>query len=335
VEYREAVHPFEEVIELTAVPGVSERMVRNIEDRITVGLLQVGEELDVEDVYEGDVPAADLPEQRRDGVMEPVALEAGESIETEPLFDAPPPPDLAVDGQEGLAQPEPTIRTDGTALSPALVADLDRRARRRGCVVLVLGGLLGAVVGSILTLSILAALNRGTLSFSRADARLDRNLQDARQAQQELIGQMEAMDAQLQVMATRAEEMAERQLEADESLTGVQQSVTGFEQNIESLETTTNDIGERLAGVAEAAEDFDRFLSSLRDLLFDLQGAPPTAEPTARPTETPSPMMTDTPEIGPTSTPTALPTSTGLPTRTPRPTATPFTLPTSTPEPQP
>lgn len=36
MEYRETVHPFEEVIELAAVPGVSERMVRMLEDQVTV-----------------------------------------------------------------------------------------------------------------------------------------------------------------------------------------------------------------------------------------------------------------------------------------------------------
>jgi competence protein ComEA len=36
VTYREEVHPFEEVIELVAVPGVSERMVRQIEDQLIV-----------------------------------------------------------------------------------------------------------------------------------------------------------------------------------------------------------------------------------------------------------------------------------------------------------
>lgn len=37
IEYRSTVHPFEEVIELAAVPGISERMVRIFEDRVTVG----------------------------------------------------------------------------------------------------------------------------------------------------------------------------------------------------------------------------------------------------------------------------------------------------------
>ena len=36
VEYRQTVHPFEEVIELTAVPGISERMVRGFEHLVTV-----------------------------------------------------------------------------------------------------------------------------------------------------------------------------------------------------------------------------------------------------------------------------------------------------------
>ncbi|MCB0032687.1 MAG: helix-hairpin-helix domain-containing protein, partial [Anaerolineales bacterium] len=45
IEYRENVHPFEEVIELAAVPGVSERMVRKFEDLVTVG--DVDDNLDV------------------------------------------------------------------------------------------------------------------------------------------------------------------------------------------------------------------------------------------------------------------------------------------------
>ena len=52
IEYRETVHPFEEVIELTAVPGISERMVRQFEDRVMVAatvppdaqLMEVAEE---------------------------------------------------------------------------------------------------------------------------------------------------------------------------------------------------------------------------------------------------------------------------------------------------
>ena len=37
IDYREEVHPFEEVIELAAVPGISERMVRAIEGQLVVG----------------------------------------------------------------------------------------------------------------------------------------------------------------------------------------------------------------------------------------------------------------------------------------------------------
>ena len=36
IEYRQTVHPFEEVIELTAVPGISEKMVRGFEALVTV-----------------------------------------------------------------------------------------------------------------------------------------------------------------------------------------------------------------------------------------------------------------------------------------------------------
>ena len=36
VEFRETVHPYEEVIELAAVPGISEKMVRGFEELVTV-----------------------------------------------------------------------------------------------------------------------------------------------------------------------------------------------------------------------------------------------------------------------------------------------------------
>ncbi len=36
ITYRETVHLFEEIIELTAVPGISERMVRHFEDQVTL-----------------------------------------------------------------------------------------------------------------------------------------------------------------------------------------------------------------------------------------------------------------------------------------------------------
>lgn len=267
--------------------------------------------------------------------MEPDSLEAEVPVGMGLLDDAPPPPSMADAVPERATSPESISRAEGAAPTAALAAEMEQKARRRGCIVLVLGGLLGAILGSILTLGLLAVINRGTLSFSDADARLERNFEDTRQAQDELLGKLEAMDAQWQLLATRTGEMSEQQQQLDDSLASVEQTVGRYEQDIQALETTTHDIGERLDSVAAAAQNFDTFLDSMRDLLFELRGPPPTEEPVTEPAGSPSPVSTAEPESTATMTPTGLPTRAGSPTRTPRPTATPFTLPTSTPEPQP
>ncbi len=84
VQYRENVHPFEEVIELAAVPGISERMVRQFEHLVTVEpalemMMEVGlAEADVvtlaeETAEDGEAAAA----------VQPEAEEAGPAAETE------------------------------------------------------------------------------------------------------------------------------------------------------------------------------------------------------------------------------------------------------------
>jgi hypothetical protein len=110
------------------------------------------------------------------------------------------------------------------------------------------------------------------------------------------------------------------------------------EANVAALEEITQELDERLANVAAAAETFDTFLNGLRDLLVDLQGMPvPTRTPYATAeavgTISPTPEATSTGEATVTATPAA--SSTARATRTPRPSATPIPLPTSTPEQQP
>ncbi|HUM69727.1 MAG TPA: hypothetical protein PLK31_12885, partial [Chloroflexota bacterium] len=75
--------------------------------------------------------------------------------------------------------------------------------------------------------------------------------------------------------------------------------------------------------VAASAENFDTFLTGLRDLLVNVAGPLPTAVPTTPPTETPTPAPTD-------AAPTATATTDPAFTRTPRPTAPPIGLPTGT-----
>jgi uncharacterized protein YoxC len=376
VEFRETVHPFEEVIELTAVTGISERTVRNFENLVTVTIPTRTDEMETEtggveedtvelmveevapEVATEPVPASepkreeeaepgeDSPEDMR--VAESREEAAGETeislaeADAEMVTEEPghvSPESEAVETDEGVEpQPFAPHGLEGAAPPPSPVADRDRQAQRRGCIVLLLGTILGAIAGTALTLAILATLNNGGLSFTQADSRLRSDLDDVNQARESLTNQLNSLEAQLAALATRTDELTQQQAEADSSLSDVQRAITRIQTDIAQLDETADQLDERITTVAAAAETFNTFLDGMRDLLFKLQGPPPTPVPTATATmatETPEVTLTATPETPEAVTPAGSPPSTGQPTRTPRPTATPFALPTSTPEPQP
>lgn len=98
IEYRETVHPFEEVIELAAVPGISEKMVRDFEDLVMVQpALQALDEpeeiilLGAPDEPEGLLPAGlpdDTSEAEADAVVGTVHMEP-EQPEEDEIEDTP------------------------------------------------------------------------------------------------------------------------------------------------------------------------------------------------------------------------------------------------------
>lgn len=362
IEFRENVHPFEEIIELTAVPGISERLVRSFEDLITVNMPAA------------DLSSADEPAEAAD---EPPAPEEVPSIELEPAtdedlpdsdadadIDLPETPEseteeapqafmadmieLAEEADmetvQAEAKPEesepaaPVIARMSEPAGPPAAPDAaasQSQARRRGCVATVLGGLIGAVLGAAIALAVIASLNNGSLSFADSDARLQREMSSAQQAQMDLGGQLAALNENLSYLATREGAMALQQQETDQALASVQQSVSSIQENIITMEEMDAELDQRITAVSAAAETFDRFLNGMRDLLLELQG-PPIETPTPVETATELPASpTASSADSEAAEPTAAPTAAGNVTRTPRPTATPFSLPTSTPEPQP
>jgi uncharacterized phage infection (PIP) family protein YhgE len=199
---------------------------------------------------------------------------------------------------------------------------------------------LGAVLGAILTLAILATLNNGTLFFSQSDARLRNEIDAGRQAQSVLNDELQALSGQIDAVATRTNDIARQQTTADQSLEDMAQEINNAQDGVATLQEAADEFDERLSTVATAAETFDTFLNGLRDLLLEAQGPPATATPgpirTA--TATPAAGLTLTPTATATTlTPgvTATPIGTLVPTRTPRPTATPLALPSNTPAQQP
>lgn len=342
IEYRETVHPFEEVIELAAVPGISEKMVRTFEGSVTVepGIgatavpLQLGEP---EDILLLEAPdPIDLPPDD-----EPVVLPTVPATASDPA-------EMAADEQDewvvetAVPQPQPTPSrretasfaapappaASATAATPAV--DWEARLRRRGCLSTLLGATFGAILGAVLTLALLAAINRGTLTYATQNDAM----------QQQLESEIISRTTELNQLSTRVSLAATEEAEANETLAGefataneaISEDVANNEAIISYLATRSGDLALRIDDVAGAADTFTGFLDGLRGLLDDLEEGTATPAPfgeTLTPTYTPTPTPfggTEMPEEATTAV---------APTRTPLPTATPFVFPSNTPAPQP
>jgi competence ComEA-like helix-hairpin-helix protein len=359
IEYRETVHPFEEVIELAAVPGISERMVREFADRVTVEPIAAMErnaalsavtlqprtgptlpETDTEaEIFEFVTdPIEEESEEAADEVIEAVEANVKEIIEEVEIEEPAPRSDEADTAKlpplvEPIrVEPEPTFQTRPT---PQIVQG---PSQGRVLVQILLGSILGAFVGVIMTLAILAALNNGTLSFAQADTRLQGEIQNAQSAHNDLQQTVDTLNSDLNDnlshIATRTGDLFLQQEETDSSLQDMTTTMRQTQVDVNGLEEVTQALDERLTTVAAAAETFDAFLDGLRGLLIDLDGEAGTAVPgSATPVSTIA--VTPTPIGGTGSAATAVASPTTPPTRTPHPTATPLPLPTSTPGQQP
>ena len=183
----------------------------------------------------------------------------------------------------------------------------------------------------MLTLAVLAAINRGSLTYSARDEVL----------QQQLDAEIQFRSSELNQFSTRVSLAATQEAEANQSLESqfstaneaINNELDNNEAIISYLATRSWATELRLDEVAGSAETFNDFLDGMRSLLDDLEGGtatPPPLDDTVTPTYTPTP----TPFEG-TQTPEVEATTAVQPTRTPLPTATPFTFPTNTPAPQP
>jgi competence ComEA-like helix-hairpin-helix protein len=372
IEYRQTVHPFEEVIELAAVPGISEKMVRGFEALVTVQPATRGTAvpLNLDEPEETPLLAApdemillEAPEQP-EALLEPpnveeiVVAEADEMAdsaedamaqgaveETAPEKDDPPletEPDVAFEPETAVPPSPPPAAVSPSRPEPDLTmtppapqnGEWDTKSQRRGCLNTLLGATFGAILGAVLTLAILAAINNGTLTYSASDSEI------RQQINTEIISrtnELNQLSTRVSLVAT--EEAAANQTLQDTFVTAndaLTEEVTNNEENISYLATRSGELAVRLEEVAGAADTFTDFLDGLRLLLDDLGGG--TATPTTVPENgtlipTATPVSSSTATVAPSATATVSPTV--APTRTPLPTATPFSFPTNTPAPQP
>lgn len=302
VAHREEHGPFVEVAGLTAVSGISVRMVEQMADRITVA--PTPEEAEpTPDAQEVTAvpPMTTTPENEKMEpevvILTPPAAPESEEPVTEPIYETPP----AAYADIPATPPPPAARS-------SMVGSL-------------IAALFGAILGASLTLSILYGFNQTLQYASSAQAsdlqlQLATELETLQQEQQQMQNDLEALNSQVETLTAD-------QSENSTAVATVQANITELETAAADLQTRADDLTERLETVAESAENFDTFLTGLRDLLVNVAGPLPTAVPTATPTETATPAPTDN---APTPTATTDPAFT----RTPRPTATPIGLPTVT-----
>jgi competence ComEA-like helix-hairpin-helix protein len=377
IEYRETVQPFTEIMELTAVKGITERIVHRFEDQLTVeATIPASTQLGVAP-EDDELPADETETETADPEADTGPLPTIPAItvedEDEPLLTpvvtavsaASPDNDVVAEDSEETAdlhteaapwlspEPAPDIREEQAAVPPAGTAADKKAAQRRGQRAALMGAIGGVLGGVLLTLLILFLIN-GSLNYAAQSRALQQQIIEAQATQsaldRELNALATALDGNIGSLNQRLDTADSRLNQTNDNLASLGGDLSQTQTDIDTLYETSEELDERLEGVAAAAVTFNNFLNGLRDLLFDIQGPLPVVTATATVTPTvPTVTGTFTPtpdtevdsddendeaeaeenELEPLVTPTAPP----LPTRTPRPTATPIGAPTATPTP--
>lgn len=326
IQYRQTVHPFEEPIEVVAVPGISEQMYHRWADRVTVST--VGEPAGspgptpverVEPAADGGDMAQTVDETPPGPGPEAIATERRPTKPVRPIVSRAATPAPRVE-----TRPNPPVAA--TPPPPAATAGF---SWWRSCLLLIAG----IVGGAVLALLILQAIN-GTLDMSShsrvvelndeitALERQSASLNDHIEGLRGRLNQMEALNGRLQTVETEIQG-----LEAD--LQALTEALNTVEAQVAELEGDTTQIETSVEEIRTATQRFDNFLAGLRELLStagetgppattSTPGAEILVEPTAAgeltATFTPLPSPTETPATPPTATRTPRPTRTATPT---------------------
>jgi methyl-accepting chemotaxis protein len=312
VHFRDEVHPFEEPVEVTAVPGISEGMYHRFADRVRVSLPDEEPVLGAEEILvsvEGGEVAEMEVDMHAQESAETVGVQTGELTEepaAEPM-DQPEPELISAPPDASRTEVRKTEQSESPPPAPS------PRPASFGCLRQLLLTLVGALGGALLALLVLQSINR-TLDLATHPRLL------------QLGDQVSALEGQNQVLSNEIDELRNRlnQVEAlsgrlqnaEADLRTLDRSLATLEAQVVNLEGDVSQTQEAVEQVRAAADRFDNFLTGLRELLLDTQGTPvPTTSPAAAATPSPTPSATletaDTAEATPTAT------------RTPRPTRTP------------
>lgn len=291
VEYRETVHLFEEPIEVAAVPGISERMYRDLADRLMVTKPSAVEA----EADEAADEAADETGDEERGASEP-------SVEKEYPMEEPPGETEAEHEDESLPSEPSSLSREETApgkeaqdeSSPIFSSERGLFPRSASWTWL-WSALLGGLLGMVFALVVLVGIN-GSLVIGNSPA------------VREMRGQMDGLAADIDSLEGQADGLRRRL----DSLEGLTARIEQVESAVDDLHAETDQLGGQvetleeeltavsgdLAAVQAQAERFDTFLVRLQALLDDLFGAADSSVPA--PSSTSTPVLTPTLAFTPT-----------------------------------
>ncbi|MEM7336642.1 MAG: helix-hairpin-helix domain-containing protein [Chloroflexota bacterium] len=369
IAYRETVQPFETVLSLTAVSGISERMVQKFESLVTV------------ETGETAVLSTEVPEEPNatEADLTPPILTTESAIQDEPAEPEPVEPDLVVeqvdetselvetsdpedeaqtaveapieapllieaDANDKPIEPEPisspnnlqeqSMSDTDSSIENQNTRQDDTISRRRGCVFIIIGAVAGSILGMALTLALLAALNGGSLQYTQANQRLQLQLEQSQTELERLNATVEAVEGDVSSASSQVDELINEQADFTTSFDAIELDVGAAQSDIDSAQAEIEALEETADDLEEKVDNIEDSAETLDTFLGGLNELLDSILPTPEVTITPTVRITRTP----TPTGTAVEstsTATPIPTRTPRPTSTPITLPSSTPEQQP
>jgi chromosome segregation ATPase len=138
---------------------------------------------------------------------------------------------------------------------------------------LVLGSILGALLGAVIALGALSAINGGTLAYNTGQIR--RDIATAQEVQSNLSSQLEEISGQLTEVNGRLDALATQSDDATQNLAAAQENITQLQNDVGQIESD-------FATVIEASQAVDEFLVAFRVMLQALPEGT-TVEPTATP----------------------------------------------------
>lgn len=284
IKFREAVKSFDDPIDIVGVKGISERMYQQFADRVTVTSLS------------GDNQPVIIEEIEPEKIKEDVMPD--EAIASTPAAEA------AVDDQDADGyiivsdEPEKALATKSD-LERSYTVDAeepkDESSARRSWLLMVVGALLG----TFLTLTLLYLANDGTLIVANNPI-LNRQLDDVRQREasltreindlKEQLNEFSALDTRLRSAESEVKVLQQDQESLNEQITAVQQQAATLDEQVIALQEENSQIEESITEIQMDTGRFNEFLTGLRELLTAVQELPgePAAEGTPAATATPT-----------------------------------------------